>query len=204
MIPHERFIISMDLSLPKFEGKLNKALTIVLAASIIIAAASIIYVIIITPKTGEKFTELYILDEDGNTTNYPSNLTVGEHSTVSIGVVNHEYRTINYTIEVWLINQTNVYNETTKEMETIYHHAWFMDKINILLDHTSTDMSGSLELQWEYNYTFNISREGYFKLVFLLFTTTTEDYSYDEDYKDVAEQKINSAYRENYLWINVN
>jgi uncharacterized membrane protein len=118
-------------------------------------------------------------------------------------VANHEHRTINYTIEVWLINQTVFYNESTDENETRYNHMWFMDKINIMLNHTPIAIGGLMGPQWEYNYTFNISREGDFKLVFLLFTTTTEDYSYDEDYKEIAEQKINSAYRENHLWINV-
>lgn len=202
IIPYERFTISLDLSLPKSESKLDRALTIILAALIIIAVASLIYVII-TPKTGEKFTELYILGGEGNATNYPSNLAVGENGTVIIGVVNHEYRAINYTIEVWLINQTVVYNESTDENETRYNHMWFMDKINIMLDHTPIGTEGLWEPQWEYNYTFNISREGDFKLAFLLFTTTTMSYSYDEDYKDIAEQKINSAYRENHLWINI-
>jgi uncharacterized membrane protein len=201
-IPYERFIISVDLSLPKSERKLDRALTIILAAMIIIAVASLIYVTA-TPKTGEKFTELYILGKEIKATNYPSNLAVGENCTVIIGVVNHEYRIINYTIEVWLINQTVVYNESTDENETRYNHMWFMDKKNVMLDHTPLDIEVSWEPQWEYHYTFNIRRNGDFKLAFLLFTTTTPSYSYDEDYKDIAEQKINSAYRANHLWINI-
>ena len=58
--------------------------------------------------------------------------------------------------------------------------------------------------QWEYNYSFNIEKVGEdFKLTFLLFTTPTEDYSYDKDYKNIMKQKINSAYKEVYLWIDV-
>ncbi len=201
-IPYERFTISLDLSLPKSKSKLDRTLTIILAASIIIATASLIYVIT-TPKTGEKFTELYILGVEGNATNYPSNLAVGENATVIIGVVNHEHRTINYTIEIWLINQTVAYNESTNENETRYNHMWFIYKINIILNHIPIDIEGPWKPQWEHNYTFNISREGDYKLAFLLFTTTTENYSYNEDHKDIAEQKINSAYRENHLWINV-
>jgi uncharacterized membrane protein len=201
-IPEERFIISLDLSLPKSKSKLDRALTIIIAASIIIASASVIYTII-TPKEGEKLTELYILGVDGDATNYPRYLVVGKNSTITIGIANHEHRTIDYNIEVWLINQTDVYNESTDKNKIKYNNMWFMDKINIMLDHTPIAIGGSLEPQWEYNYTFNINRQGYFKLVFLLFTTTTEDYNNDEDYKDIAEQKINSAYRENHLWINV-
>jgi uncharacterized membrane protein len=66
---------------------------------VIVEVASLIYVMI-TPKTGEKFTEFYLLGSDGNATGYPSNLTIGENANVIIGLVNHEYKTINYTIEI--------------------------------------------------------------------------------------------------------
>ena len=202
-IPYERFTISLDLSLPKSESKLDRALTIILAASIIIAVASLIYVII-TPKAGEKFTELYILGVGGDATVYPSNLAVGENGTVIIGVVNHEYRAINYTVEVWLINQTVVYNESTDENETRYNHMWFMDKISIMLNHTPVDIEGSWEPQWEYNYTFSIDKKGEdLKLAFLLFTTPADTYSYDEDYSNIIEEKIDSAYRETHLFVTV-
>ena len=75
--PNERFTISLEISLPKSENKLDKALTIILALSIIIAATSLVYAII-TPKAGEKFTELYILGPEGIADEYPKNLTIGE------------------------------------------------------------------------------------------------------------------------------
>lgn len=202
--PDERFTMSLDLSPLKSESKLDKALTIILVASIIIAAAFLVYVIV-TPKSGEKFTSFYLLGPDRNATNYPRNLSIGENATVLIGITNHEYRTINYTVEIWLINQTIVYNESTNKNETIYEHMWFMDKISITLDHTSINMEGSWEPQWEYNYTFNISNKGEdLKLTFLLFTMPTEEYIKDVDYRDIAEQKTSIAYRETHLWINVN
>jgi len=202
--PDERFVISLDLSLTTSESKLGKALTIILVASIILAVATFIYVLV-TPKQGEHFTEFYLLGADHKAGGYPRNLNIGENATVLIGITNHEYRTINYTVEIWLINQTIVYNESTNKNETIYEHMWFMDKISITLDHTSINMEGSWEPQWEYNYTFTINNKGEnFKLAFLLFTMPTEDYSYDKDYKDIIMQKISSAYQETYLWISVN
>ena len=201
--PDERFTVNLDVSLPKSESRLDKALTIILAAAIIIAVVSLIYVIV-TPKTGEKFTEFYLLGSGGKAEGYPKNLTLGNNASVTIGIVNHEYRSINYTIEIWLINQTMIYNESTDENETAYNHMWFMDKISIILNHTPVDIEGPWEPQWEYNYTFNINKSGNFKLVLLLFTTPTEEYGYDQDYKTLVEQKISSAYGETYLWINVN
>ena len=207
--PDERFTVSIDLSLLKSIGmlksksKLDKTLIVILIASIIITAALFIYVVA-TPRTGEKFSAIYLLGPDGTITNYPMTLSVGENATIVIGVTNHEYRTIDYTIEIWLIDQTTFYNESTNENEDLYNNAWFIDKINVTLDHESTDANGLWKPQWEYNYTFNIDKAGEdFKLAFLLFTTPTEGYSYDKDYKNIMKQKINSAYEEVYLWIDV-
>lgn len=194
--PEERFIISFNIAHPKSGSKLDQALTIILAISIIIAVAFLIYVII-TPKTGEKFTEFYLLGPDSDADNYPRNLTLGENATVIIGVANHEYKTVNYAIEIWLIDQN------TLENQTIYHHMWYIDKINITLDHTPIKTEGPWTLQWEYNYNFSIKRKGNFKLAFLLFNKPTEQYEYDNDYQSIAEQKINDAYRRLHLWLTV-
>lgn len=198
----ERFIISVNLTFPKSERKLDKALTIILVLLIITAVVFLIYVIIV-PKTGEKFTEFYLLGPLGQADEYPKDLTVRENTSVIIGVVNHEYKTVNYTIEIWLINQTIVYNEITEENQTIYHHMWYMNKINITLDHTPIKTEGPWMPQWEYNYNFSINRKGNFKLAFLLFTDQTEQYEYEKDYKNIAEQKINNAYRGLHLWLTV-
>ena len=201
--PDDRFIISIDLSFPKSENKLDRALTIILVISILIAVTSLVYVII-TPKTGEKFTEFYILGPTGKADEYPKDLKTGENATVIIGIVNHEYRTINYTVEMWLINQTTEYNQSTDQNETIYHHMWFMDKFDTTLDHTPVKTEEKWQPQWEQNYTFNVNRKGDFKLAFLLFTEPTEGYDPTVDYKDIAEEKIKNAYRELHIWISVN
>jgi uncharacterized membrane protein len=103
----ERFTIALDLSLPKADHRIDKALTLLLGAAIIIAVASLIYVIVV-PKTGEKFTEFYLLNTERRADDYPTNLTVGKAASVIVGIANHEYRPITYTVEVWLINQTIV------------------------------------------------------------------------------------------------
>ena len=198
----KRFVVSLDLSFPKFEGKLDRALTIVLAISVIATAATFTYVLI-TPRQEERFTEFYWLGPDGKIGEYERNLNIGEDATIILGIVNHEGRTINYTVEIWLVNQSIFYNELTDENETINNHMWFKDKINITLSHTPLETDVTWKTQWEYNYTFDINEAGTFKLLFLLFTTPTEEYSYDHDYKDIIEQKMSSAHREIHLLINV-
>ncbi|MCJ7572540.1 MAG: DUF1616 domain-containing protein [Candidatus Thermoplasmatota archaeon] len=208
-VPDERLVLSIDINSLKLKnnfkskGKLDKVLIIILIILIIVTATIFIFEIT-TPRLGEKFTGFNILGPNRNTTNYPRNITVGENKTIIIGLTNHEYQTINYTIEVWLINKTITFNESTNENTISYDNAWFVDKINITLNHTDKNIDKEWEPQWEYNYTFKISKKGEnLTLAFLLFKTSTDSYNYTKDYKDIIKQKIDYSYEELYLWITV-
>jgi uncharacterized membrane protein len=134
----------------KGESRGNKILSIILIASIIIAISTTLY-IIVTPKEGEKFTEFYILGPNGKASDYPTNLTAGETGNVTIGVVNHEYATINYQMIIKLNNQT-------------------IKEENITL---------SSNEKYETPFTFNASRSGEKqKLEFLLYKLPDDNNSY--------------------------
>jgi uncharacterized membrane protein len=75
----------------------NKILTIILLIVLLACIAATIY-IVITPKIGEKFTEFYILGEKGKASDYPTKLKINETGRVIVGIVNHEYTTVNYTL----------------------------------------------------------------------------------------------------------
>jgi len=201
--PAERFCVSLDVSFPSFENRFDKIVTIILGALIITAVALTIYVIVV-PKVGEKYTEFYVLDVNGTADQYPQNLNVGENAFVILGISNHEYRDITYTVEVWLVNQTMYYNASEDRNETVIDHMWFVDGISVQLNHTPVDLDTLDESQWEYNYSFSLHQVGNFKLAFLLFTTPTEHYTLNKDYKEKADQLIKSAYRELHLWVTVN
>lgn len=92
-----RFFIDLDIVLPDWgamSGK-QRILSLGLAAATILTISSIAYMAA-KPESGEKFTEFYVLSPDG----YPSALTVGQKNEVTFGIVNHEYRTVTYTVEV--------------------------------------------------------------------------------------------------------
>ncbi len=200
--PQERVITTLNIYPPKLGKNLDTVLTILLVASIIIAPVSLTYVIL-TPRTEETFTEFYILSPDSTAEGYQRDLVIGENTSVIIGIANHEHKTINYTIEIWLLDLSIVYNETTFEDEIAYNHLWYMAKMNAVLDHTPANIDKLWEPQWEHNFTFNITRKGDFKLLFLLFTTPTENYSFEENYKNITDQKINGSYRATNLWLYV-
>lgn len=95
------FVPAFEFELPAIRelSRLDRVLSVLLVLSILAAAGSIIYVVAV-PKTGEKFTEFYILGPGGKAEGYPTELTVGEQVYVIVGVVNREYGTMNYTVQV--------------------------------------------------------------------------------------------------------
>jgi uncharacterized membrane protein len=193
----ERFTIDFKISIPSSKNRLDKALNIILIASIIIACGSLVYVIT-TPKTGEKFTEFYILGPGGIADNYPRNITTNDTANVIIGIANHEYQPLNYTVEIWFINQT------TSENETTYHNAWFLYKKNVTLNHSAIDINREWTYQWEYNYSFNINKTGFYKMSFMLFRENTQDYDTSQDYADIIKEKLGRAYLMCHLYIEIN
>ncbi len=94
---HERFRI--ELRLPNWgESTMDRTLSIVLIIAIVGALGTLAYVII-TPRTGEVFTEFYILGQEGEAADYPTDLKVGEEARVIVGIVNHEGKEVSYHVE---------------------------------------------------------------------------------------------------------
>lgn len=103
----------------KPENRIDRILTVVLLISIILSIVMLVYVIV-TPKQGEKYTEFYLLGPGGKAEGYPTNLTAGNTGSVIVGVVNHEYATVNYTLKVKI--QEEVLNE--QEIKIEHNQTW--------------------------------------------------------------------------------
>jgi len=114
------------------EGKLDKALNVLLVIIILTSVIAFSYVVVY-PGQGESFTEFYILDSNGNTTNYPQNLTINQGASVILGLVNHEHRTVNYEIQVWLCNLTFINNQTQVNNMYLYNILKVYDHNNIIV-----------------------------------------------------------------------
>lgn len=91
-----------------------KVVSIIMVISMILAVSATVY-IAVTPHQGDGFTEFYILGENGTAAYYPSNLTVGEESNLTIGIVNHEYETVDYLLVVKSDNRTLTKRNVTLE-----------------------------------------------------------------------------------------
>jgi len=76
----------------------SKILSIILIVLIVACIGAIVYVV----KTGqgESFTEFYILGLDSKADNYPTEVILGEEAKVIVGIVNHEYATTTYSVDI--------------------------------------------------------------------------------------------------------
>jgi len=123
-VPFRKMALSLKAEiLEKPESKLDKTLTIIMVLSILLSVATLFY-IVVTPKEGEHFTEFYILGPEGVADNYPTNYTLGENGTVIVGVVNHEYRPVNYKMEVRLENRSLTLPENQRQVSLAHNETW--------------------------------------------------------------------------------
>jgi uncharacterized membrane protein len=125
--PEGRFVVPFRTSVQSMKqemmqshaSKIDKALTVLLVLSILLSIAALVYVIV-TPKQGEKFTEFYILGPGGKAYDYPTKVGLHQDSMVIVGVVNHEYSLVNYTMNVSVENRTLV----ERRMSLQHNETW--------------------------------------------------------------------------------
>ncbi|MCL0059632.1 DUF1616 domain-containing protein [Dehalococcoidia bacterium] len=95
----EKLNLILNLSLPRQESRLDRALSIVLILAIVGAIGTLGYVIA-SPRVGERFTEFYILGLEGKAEGYPTELTVGEEGRVILGITNREHEIMGYEVKI--------------------------------------------------------------------------------------------------------
>jgi len=128
-------------------SRLDKALSVLLVISILLSISALVYVIV-TPKQGEKFTEFYILGPKGKAYDYPTAVLAGNESTVIVGVVNHEYATVNYTMEA------SIHNSTLIEMNiTLANNQTWEEPVSYVLSRPGDSQKLQFLLYKEYNFT---------------------------------------------------
>jgi uncharacterized membrane protein len=165
------------------QSRLDRALSVILIIAIVAAIGTTVYVIVV-PKEGEKFTEFYILGAGGKAADYPTRFPAGEEQFLIIGIGNHEYRNVTYTVETILLNMTFDTSTNTSSV-----HAYrLIDSFTATLAHNETR---------EFSYHFTVDDRQFNRLQFLLFNETVSS-------PDVTgQERINASYRDLHLWITV-
>ena len=141
------------------EDRLSRAVRIFLLIFLLSYIIFTVYAILI-PKEGTKFTEFYLLGENGKAENYPSNFSINRPETVIIGIHNHEYRNIRYTIEIYAAETT--FDTITNISQ--FKRMVFLERSHVML----TPDSRSLV-----SHKIAIPATGYNRLIFLLFKDET-------------------------------
>lgn len=138
---------------------MDKALSVALVVSILFSGGVLAYVVT-TPRPGERFTEFYILGPEGLAEGYPTELNVSEVGTVLLGVANHEFETVDYTIHVERRGVEVVWNATGGYNETRVLNRTTLDWFNLTLEHGTN---------WTRPYAFSIDAPSQWQVAFLLY-----------------------------------
>lgn len=187
----ERFSVEFRSFLSRMKGEfydpdapgLDRALSIILLIAIAAAVITTGYVIAV-PKEGEKFTEFYILGENGMAADYPIRFNAGDPQSLLIGIGNHEYRDVTYTVETHLFDQT--FDPETNR--SVIHSMRLLDRFSVTLAHNTTE---------ELSYTFTVDDPAYNRLQFLLFNETVPSDAV------TGSDRVETSYRDLHLWLNV-
>ena len=92
--------IKFHLTIPGWGGNVwDRVLSIILALAVMGALGMLGYTVAV-PKTGERFTEFYILGLSGEAEGYPKLLALGEEGKVVVGIINREQEVVTYRVEV--------------------------------------------------------------------------------------------------------
>ncbi|MFW6196689.1 MAG: DUF1616 domain-containing protein, partial [Thermoplasmatota archaeon] len=160
----ERFSIYIEVNPPDWHNYdiIDKAL-VVATVGLLMASGGLAFHIATTPRTGEQFTELYVLGPDGMADDYPTNLTVNETGQVIMGAINREHEEVNYTLGVGL-------GDSYENMTLLGN---IPSDYNITFDRNNTYYSTSFMLKndekWNHTLNFSISKSGEYKFnIFLL------------------------------------
>lgn len=130
--PYKIYRIIVDGIKPK--GRIDAVLSVILISTIV-ATTCVVYYVIESPKLGEKFTEFYVLDENGKADNYTTNLKLGNPATYIVGISNNEHESTNYTLQVLLDKRVL----TSKEIFNGHGETW-EDRIIVEPDREGADL----------------------------------------------------------------
>jgi uncharacterized membrane protein len=180
---HEIAAAGRNELFPDTGSKLDRALSIILVIAIVAAIATTVYVIAV-PKEGEKFTEFFILGTNRMAADYPARIFPNTSYPMYIGVGNHEYRNITYTIEVWQVQMN--FDPVTNTSS--------IGKMD-LADRFSLPVPDNQTAVVPYNLSFR--ETGFNRVEFLLFNETVPS-------PDISDMdRINQSYRDLHLWVTV-
>ena len=144
--PEDRFFVDLKNIYKKsiaevFHGdqnRLDRALSLLLLLCIIASVATLAFGIM-APKTGEKFTQFYLLGPDGKADKYPVDFHLGNSKPVIVGVTNNEYRDMIYDLVVALNDSSGV-SQLYTDRVVLANNQTLEKTVNLTPDRAGTNM----------------------------------------------------------------
>ena len=146
-VPFSNMYSSLKSDIFSSKQGIDRILTIILILSILASIITLIYVIV-TPKQGEKYTEFYILGDNGKAQGYPTLMEAGKTSSVIVGITNQEYVLTNYTLNISLENDTL----NTMQVQLMHNSTW-EEKVLFTPEKTGDNLKLEFLLYKENNFT---------------------------------------------------
>jgi len=182
-VPYRAWVGAARQELFRPASRADAVLNVLLVVSILVAVSSVGYAVAV-PKSGEQFTEFYVLTEgdDGELVadGYPTNFTQGEPQEVVVGLQNHEGETVQYSV-VTAVQRVEVVDNGTNV--TVLEEE-MGERYSTQVAHNETAMR---------NVSIQPTMTGErLRVVFLLYKGDPP-----------ATPTVDNAYRELHLWVNV-
>jgi uncharacterized membrane protein len=153
----------------------------IFAIGMVVLSAALV---ISLPKPGEKFSEFFILGENRTADSYPQVIIPKTPYPTYIGIGNHEFRTVNYLVEIYLV--PNPMNEKTIAPPQPVTSP--VKTYSVILSHNETSVIP---------FDLIVPDTSYNRVDFLLFDETMPG-------PDVTGlNRVNASYRNLHLWFNV-
>jgi uncharacterized membrane protein len=163
--PEERFAIKTGFIMAKVDTVTSTDTVVIVIVIIAIAIGVGLLSFIAMNPPSEQYSELSILDSNGTTENYPTELDVNESALIIINVVCHEQEDTDYQVMVTLESQDNG---------------------NVTLE--DSDFSLKNKEEWEYVLNFSVNESGLYKLNIELFRENGEEaYATNHLWVDVSD-----------------
>jgi len=133
------------------------------AASCFVILLALVAFTMVQPFPSKPLTEFYLLNENGGASGMPYQATVGGKINLTVGVANHEGRTVQYHVQVWMARLGSAADPNSTEA------MYYLDNLTVELDHTPMPLSGQWVPQYEFNSSLNVTMDGTYRLWFFLF-----------------------------------
>lgn len=183
-VPFPAMVAQVKEEFPLRKGTRTERLLNALLLVAIIGAVITTVLVIALPKPGEYYTEFYLLGSNRMMADYPDQVRVGSAYPLYIGIVNHEYRPVTYTIETY--GTTFVTDNSTNETSLIAMEPLWQQSLT--LAHNETVLIP---------YSLSVNKSGYNRIEFLLFNATVPGPEV------TGGDRIAASYRDLHLWVNV-